>query len=609
MIAAATVGVSQIMSARNDSLGWQQQAWQYYDAIGELRFAANWLGNALSRATLHIARPPEPDSANGQPERDDDAQANEALAALGSGVAGQAAILHAFAVQLTVAGDCYLLGFDPPSRDGEPTQGQKWIVRSSEEVNTYPGKVTFKFEGEDLTLDEDNVAIVRIWRPHPRYSWQADSPTRGVLPILHELERLTQMILAQANSRLAGAGLLLIPNEFDFPTPSGYDADEEDSEPVTKAQGFVNRLGYAMTKPVADRSDPSAVVPVVVTAPGDQIGNAKLIQFWTGLDAQAIELRKEAVRRFSLGMDMPPEVLLGMGDVNHWGQWQIDDDAIRLHIEPLLTLICEALTVGFLRPLIGADSDLMVWFDTTELVQRPNRAPDAFQLYDRNELSGDELRAAAGYGNSAKPSDVELTDRQLRKLVDNGGVALAEQAAVALGLFDDTAAEDTTREQAAEQIDEQVQQSSANGSGPPARVSREGTASEPGPPASGGDGSGASSRTASGSLAVAQVTPVLVAHALDYVGKRWLKGQPRGLYPRGLPVSRIHERIPVPPEKADELLAGAFDALNGTVEDHVIEAVHDYVHALIVAGHAHDPRRLANALSAGCQRRMQQAAA
>lgn len=600
VIAAATVGSAQVASAKRGN-EWAEQAWAYYDAVGELRYAANWLGNALSRAQLIIAK--EPDE-GAQPERvDDNEAANDALTALAGGVAGQAEMLKAFGLHLTVAGDSYLVGLDDKKGD------QRWLVRSPEEVNAHPGKVTVRINGLDKVLDDDDVALIRIWRPHPRRSWEADSPTRGVLPVLHELERLTQMVLASANSRLAGAGLLLIPQEFDFATPSNYPMDDgQQNQPgVASAQNFVNRLGHAMIAPVTDRSDPGAVVPVVVTAPGEHIPNVRLIQFSTPLDAQAIELRKEAIRRFALGMDMPPEILLGMGDSSHWNAWQIDEAAIKLHIEPLLSLICDALTVEFLRPQLGEDSDLIVWFDTTELVQRPNRGPESLDLYRLDIVGAGTVRREFGYSEDDAPKDEELDNKQLRAMVSTGGGVLATQASIKLGLFTEEelglAEEQVVEEQTFEPVVEETDQ---------VEEQPDGTADRPGPPASGGDTEDLTAASvtpvaakhdpAKQQATLAALTPVLVAHALDYIGKRWMKGQRRGDYPKGLRASRIHEQIPIPEDKVDEIIVGAFDALAGTAPDHLLSAVLQYVRHLVTTGTRNDPGRLMSALTSASRK-------
>src|SRR4051812_39934615 len=38
---------------------WQATSWQFYDTVGEYRFAANWIGNALSRIELTVVQDTE----------------------------------------------------------------------------------------------------------------------------------------------------------------------------------------------------------------------------------------------------------------------------------------------------------------------------------------------------------------------------------------------------------------------------------------------------------------------------------------------------------------------------------------------------------------------
>src|SRR3954468_20646793 len=82
---------------------WQEEAWRYYDLIGELRSAAKWMGNSLSRATLYAAEI----GPDGKPT-DSPTTAPRALAAahdLLGGPSTQAAILSQLGVHLTIAGD------------------------------------------------------------------------------------------------------------------------------------------------------------------------------------------------------------------------------------------------------------------------------------------------------------------------------------------------------------------------------------------------------------------------------------------------------------------------------------------------------------------------
>ena len=80
-------------------------------------------------------------------------------------------------------------------------------------------------------------------------------------------------------------------------------------------------------------------------------------------------------------MDLPREQIMGMSSnsgtgggnsngVSHWGAWQIEESTIKFHIEPMLELICNALTIGYLRPLTEA-VDTFVTYNTKKLRLRP----------------------------------------------------------------------------------------------------------------------------------------------------------------------------------------------------------------------------------------------
>lgn len=79
--------------------GWQAQAWNLYDMVGELNYLANWIGNVLSRAELHAAK------------RDGNAlvpvlegPGREAMEALYGGPVGQQQMLKLLGIDTTVSG-------------------------------------------------------------------------------------------------------------------------------------------------------------------------------------------------------------------------------------------------------------------------------------------------------------------------------------------------------------------------------------------------------------------------------------------------------------------------------------------------------------------------
>ena len=391
---------------------------RHYDICGELRYAAAYVGNILSRATLHAAAV----------SRDGLKQVNvgpayEALRALFSGPDGQEQMLHAFGVHLTIAGEAYLIG---RKEDGEDL----WEVVGTQEISHSPGTSGRPEEwwldfgdGIKRPLEPDDV-VIRVWRPHPRRRIEADSPVRALLPILTEIEYLTRHIFAQVQSRLAGAGILSLPQGMTFPAVPGTEG--------TQADQFMAVLGESMIKPIQDPGSPAALVPIVITVPDELVGKMEHLTFWSDLDQHAVELRTEAIRRLGLGMDVPPEVLMGTEGQNHWAAWMVEESTIKAHIEPLLGLITNALTVGYLRPALGAVEalDMIVAHETSQMRLRPNRSREAIELYDRGELDGEALRRETGFTEDDKPDDPEFRTWLLRKVAS--GSTTPEQVAAAL---------------------------------------------------------------------------------------------------------------------------------------------------------------------------------
>lgn len=404
---------------------WQREAWYFYDTIGELRFGANWLGNALSRTTLRV-------EVDGVPQ--EDGPAVDALDVLFGGPTGQGQMLSAFGVHLTVAGEAYLVGKVKPGEGEEGDEDDEWAVMSTEEIkqsgNSKSKWTIDRGDGKKETLDGNEGLVIRLWRSHPRKYVEADSPTRAVIPILREIEQLTKHVAATIDSRLAGAGILLLPSEMSFtsPTPDDESGDHLDDDP------FMRGLTEAMTIPIQDRGSASAVVPLVIKAPGAVLANATHLKFSTPFDEATQELRTEAIRRLALGMDLPPEIMLGTAGINHWGAWQVDEAAIKMHVEPLLELIVDALTKWYLVPALegmGEDpSGVSIGFDTSDLRLRPNRATQAIELYDRLELSGETLRRETGFEESDAPDAEEIKSILLRKMAI--GVSTSDLTVAAL---------------------------------------------------------------------------------------------------------------------------------------------------------------------------------
>lgn len=409
---------------RTNSRNWQELLWGYYDTVPEYRSGCDWVGNALSRAKLEVYF---------RGKRTDNVDAVAALAGLFGGVEKQEEMLRLLGINYTVAGEAFIHG--SPAR--EMDEEDDWRVVAAVEVQASSSGDRIVVEGEPLGGDE---LAIRLWKAHPRRTDEANSPSRAVLPILAEIEKLTQVIDAQADSRLTSAGILWVPSEMELPTVT-ITAGEGDDETTTNvslegADGLYNQLIQIAGIAIEKRDSAAAKVPIVISAPGEFLEKIQHTEFWSGFDEHVKGLRDEAIRRIAVGMDMPPEVLTGTAEVNHWGAWQIEEAAIKQYTEPLLNIITSDLSSGYLRPLLRGwgvpDADDYAFHaDTSQMRLRPNRSKESVELWDRGALNTRTMLIENGFDPATDAMD-EAERRTWLLLKVAGGSATPDQVAVAL---------------------------------------------------------------------------------------------------------------------------------------------------------------------------------
>lgn len=413
-VASATlVGRTQIRRSTSGT-DWQDEIWGYFDTVGELRYSARWLANAISRCTLFIGQTPDgtaepvPVEADEHPESE---PAHQVLADLHYGQVGQAEMLRRMAIHLSVPGETYLVGLDPQPAQGIPER--RWYVVSTDEIkvsNRGDTRLTLPDTGQTVTIGPDNSTIIRVWLPHARKGWEPDSPVRATIPALREIKGLSDHIAASVDSRLAGAGVLAVPHSATTPTPSQTNPGPDRA---LHEDPFTSSLMEAMLTPISDRDDASAVVPIVVKVPDEAVGKIQHLTFASDLSTNVSEMRKDAISRFAGGADLPGEVITGTGQANHWSAWQLEESSIKLHVEPLIAVICDALTQEYLWPTLTALGDpdptrWVVWYSSAELVQRPNRSAEAQSLYDKGVLSREAVLRENGFSIDDAPEPGEL---------------------------------------------------------------------------------------------------------------------------------------------------------------------------------------------------------
>ena len=416
------------ISKRRQQDKWQEEAWEYFDLIGEIKASATLIASVMSRVNLYGAYVDDTSSVPSSVRRVEGVDEEFVKAVentlwwLESGNGGTSGLLRTAALNMFVTGECYLVREPARFSSGE---GEKWQIRSIDEIAATTGRssqVVIKPRRDSKPADyiplPQNGYVCRMWRPHPRFADEADSSMKGILDTCDELLLVNRTASATAKSRLNG-GLLFVPDGLsNVAQADGNLEGEEGAMTDDVSDSFEEDLIDAMTTPIADASSASAVVPLILRGPEDLGEKITLIKFERSFDPQLAERANKALDRILAGLDIPMDVAKGLSGVKYSNAILIEEQLYKAHIEPMILLIVDQLTVGFLRPALraqGFDEDLVsratIWYDPSAITAKPSKAEAAVTLYDKKAISLQALRRANGFSESDAPSDLERVQR------------------------------------------------------------------------------------------------------------------------------------------------------------------------------------------------------
>lgn len=390
--------------------GWHHEAWDMYDVVPEVRTACRITGQAMSQCRLVLARV----GPNGEPSPLDDEEARThpgtpLLNAFAGGLGGQSALLDMLGTMLTVPGEGIAVGaLDPEEAQVSGDDFMRMQIYSPEQVRVVSKSITVRMDenmrADRQVLEEEGMTAIRIWRPHPRRSWQADSAVRSSLTALREIVLYDQHLEATGMSRLISAGLLGVPEGMTLPGLPAENDQDADVDP------FMRFLMAVMSTAIKDRSSAAARVPILIRGEADDIAAMKKIDFATPFDAQVPQLRRDAIGRFGTAVDMPGELLTGYGSLQHWTGALITDDWKNSYLPGLMQIACWSLTTGWLYKALPSDTpaDVILWYDDSGVRTRENTGPEAQAAYDRRAISAEALRRVLGFDDSDAPDDATL---------------------------------------------------------------------------------------------------------------------------------------------------------------------------------------------------------
>ncbi len=423
--------------------GWQTLAWDYYDAVGEVKHAVNYKADAVRQCPLFAGRIDE----NGEIVPSESPAAVDSLARLAGPSGSHAEIMREGSIHLDVPGACWLVGLA-----ARPGMAERWFIASLAEIEMSAGRVTVNDPdtgkkvplraGDDTPMGEQPDFWAKLWRRHPRKSHEADSAVRGVLAICEEMLILDRAMRSLARSRIAMGKILYVPNDVSFgPVDPSLDETEGDQ--------FNRQMLEVFTTPIQDEGSASAVAPAVLRGPRTDKGSQIEV---ISIDREEHRLLQDRARwvmtRLAQGLSVPVEVVTGLGQANHWGAGQIELQAFRQYIAPMAELLVESLTVAYHHPTLRAagmaDEDIareVIWYSDDDFGESSQDATEGYRL---GLISGDAWRRVKNYGPEDAPLPSETPPVEAvtaSALPDLGGRLAAIDLALMLQL---EAAADTT---------------------------------------------------------------------------------------------------------------------------------------------------------------------
>jgi len=567
---------------------WQKQAWDFYDTNPQLHNAIDYIGAACSMVRIFVAE--VDDNGVRQGEVEDDEEIGALAETLFGGPANKAEILRAIGESLSVAGECFILG--RAAKTDDPFD--RWWVAAPSEVRRQ-GETVYVQMGraarEELNPGRD--IVIRVWTPHPRRAFLADSPVRALLSLLFEMEQMQMFIRSQMNSRIANATIL--------PVPSTLAAPKADSQAVG-TDDIYQQLFEVITSNLEGKGTAAQVAPILWQMPLAELqamANVQPIRFDSPLSDQAIMLRKEQQEKLAIGINVPVEIQVGGQEMNHWSIWWAGEEFIIKTIMPLMNRIVDAITTAYLIPALKAlgkdPRKYTYWYDTAPLANSANKLADALNLYNTTPgiVSAATVRREGNYTDADAPTDEEDNKRFIQQVILRDPTLFASQA---------------VREYLGIDIPDVMPQLTTPPPPPPA-PGRLPTAPEPGQmpeqPAITDQAAEQSDLIAS----IVQASPIVMAangivvRALEIAGKKMLTPTHRGMFP-DTPAHQLHTKIRVASDAhAETLLAGAWDHADlyfeGTTADvrALTSTLHAYTKGLLRRSIEHRPSLLAALLS------------
>lgn len=369
------------------SAGRVGEAWRVWRTVGEIHYATSQQARLVGRLNWHVKLDGSDDSLDAD-------LASELLAAGFGGDIRQLA--YRAALHLQVAGG-YVLA-RTKTDDATSWQVLNWPAQHKDKRK----------------LDQSDIAV-KVTTPDPCDLSRADSPVLAALDVAQELVLARCQARSASRSRIAQLATVIYPVEGAGSDPEAFEAS----------------MLEVMTAPLSDERSMAVVAPNLIGWPAELIEKWRTLDLTGPLDDKLAERIDRLIHQLAIILDMPPEILLGQTDANHWSSWLIQEDNWLNHIEPM----AEPIGRGFadaLAQATEATSQVQVTPDPSALMQRRPATEHVLTAYTYGLVSPEWVREQIGASDEDAPDELPVLPARAPATAEPAGGSVAEPQAAAV---------------------------------------------------------------------------------------------------------------------------------------------------------------------------------
>lgn len=286
------------------------EAWEAWRGGEEFAAALDWRSDAMSSVALFPAVP----GAGGAPDKPRDDPAAAAL------LTRFRAVVPDVLRQLDITGRVLVARYradgenvSPNGRDGRDAW-RIWAGKASLGSVDKSALWSLQVSNEQtvkINTQGDGQAVIVAWRPDGEFPWRASSPTKYALNQIRAFQALTEAVLATANSRAAMRPAIVTSRRA-----QGTLIGPPGTEMMTSRQSVREMMRQLMAR-LKNRKDAGAAVGPHIEV-DDVNEDFRVVDLGGEFDDKVATLRPLMVQAYARTAPVPPQVVLGTENSNHW---------------------------------------------------------------------------------------------------------------------------------------------------------------------------------------------------------------------------------------------------------------------------------------------------